>query len=87
MHSVATITLEASARSARVVREPGVVHPRDVDAQFENGKVRNWFSGSSIASTELPDAMHYRGLLRIARPLRDAAAAGRAGDRLGQFRA
>jgi uncharacterized protein len=49
------------------VRERGVVHPVDVDAQFAHGRVRNWFGGSSRASTELLDAMHYRGLLRIAR--------------------
>ncbi len=49
------------------VRERGVVHPREVDAQFQHGKVLNWFGGSSNASTQLLDAMHYRGLLRIAR--------------------
>jgi uncharacterized protein len=49
------------------VRERGVVHPREVDAQFQHGKARNWFGGSSNASTQLLDAMHYRGLLRIAR--------------------
>jgi uncharacterized protein YcaQ len=49
------------------VREHGVVHPRDVDAHFAHGKVRNWFGGSSNASTELLDGMHYRGLLRVAR--------------------
>ena len=49
------------------VRERGVVHPRDVDAQFQHGKARNWFGGSSNASTQLLDAMHYRGQLRIAR--------------------
>ena len=49
------------------VRERGVVHPREVDAQFQHGKTRNWFGGSSNASTQLLDAMHYRGLLRIAR--------------------
>jgi uncharacterized protein len=49
------------------VRERGVVHPRDVDAQFQHGKTRNWFGGSSNASTELLDGMHYRGLLRVAR--------------------
>ena len=49
------------------VAERGAVHPRDVDAHFAHGKVRNWFGGSSNASTELLDAMHYRGLLRIAR--------------------
>ena len=49
------------------VRERGVVHPREVDAIFAHGKVRNWFGGSSNASTELLDGMHYRGLLRVAR--------------------
>ncbi|MDO9075563.1 MAG: crosslink repair DNA glycosylase YcaQ family protein [Rubrivivax sp.] len=49
------------------VRERGVVHPRDVDLHFQHGKARNWFGGSSNASTQLLDGMHYRGLLRIAR--------------------
>ncbi len=49
------------------VRERGVVHPREVDAQFAHGKTINWFGGSSNASTQLLDGMHYRGLLRVAR--------------------
>ena len=49
------------------VRERGVAHPREVDAQFAHGKVANWFGGSSNATTQLLDGMHYRGLLRIAR--------------------
>ena len=49
------------------VREGGVVHPREVDAHFAHGKATNWFGGSSNASTQLLDGMHYRGLLRIAR--------------------
>jgi uncharacterized protein YcaQ len=49
------------------VRERGVVHPRAVDLQFAHGKAKNWFGGSSNASTQLLDGMHYRGLLRIAR--------------------
>ncbi len=49
------------------VRERGVVHPREVDAQFQHGKARNWFGGSSNASTQLLDGMHYRGLVRTAR--------------------
>ncbi|MBL8289722.1 MAG: YcaQ family DNA glycosylase [Rubrivivax sp.] len=48
------------------VRERGVAHPRDVDAQFRHGKTRNWFGGSSNASTQLLDGMHYRGMLRVA---------------------
>jgi uncharacterized protein YcaQ len=49
------------------VRERGVVHPREVDAHFQHGRARNWFGGASRASTQLLDAMHYRGLLRVAR--------------------
>ena len=49
------------------VRERGVVHPREVDLHFAHGKTTNWFGGSSNASTQLLDGMHYRGLLRIAR--------------------
>ena len=49
------------------VRGQGVVHPRQVDAQFQHGKARNWFGGSSNASTQLLDAMHFCGQLRIAR--------------------
>ena len=49
------------------VREHGVVHPREADAQFQHGKARNLFGGSSNASTQLLDGMHYRGLLRVAR--------------------
>ena len=33
------------------VRARGTVHPREVDAQFRHGKARNWFGGSSNAST------------------------------------
>ena len=49
------------------IRERGTVHPRDVDARFAHGKVTNWFGGTSNASTQLLDGMHYRGVLRIAR--------------------
>lgn len=49
------------------VRERGVVHPREVDAHFGHGRTRNWFGGTSAASTQLLDGMHYRGLLRVAR--------------------
>ena len=49
------------------VREQGAVHPREVDARFAHGKVTNWFGGSSNATTQLLDEMHYRGLLRVLR--------------------
>jgi uncharacterized protein YcaQ len=48
------------------VRERGPVHPRDVDAHFSHGTVTNYWGGSSNATTHLLDAMHYRGLLRVA---------------------
>lgn len=49
------------------VRERRSVHPREVDAEFAHGKTRNWFGGSSNASTQLLDEMHYRGMLRVVR--------------------
>ena len=48
------------------VRQHGTVHPRDVDAHFAHGKVKNWFGGTTNATTQLLDGMHYRGLVRIA---------------------
>jgi uncharacterized protein len=49
------------------VRERGVVHPREVDAHFAHGSVKNYWGGSSNATTHLLDAMHYSGMLRVAR--------------------
>jgi uncharacterized protein YcaQ len=49
------------------VHERGTVHPREVDARFAHGRTTNWFGGSSNATTQLLDDMHYRGLLRVAR--------------------
>lgn len=49
------------------IRECGTAHPRAVDAHFAHGKVTNWFGGSSNATTQLLDEMHYRGMLRVAR--------------------
>ena len=63
-----TKTRWAQAHAVReFVCERGVVHPREVDAAFALGKTCNWFGGSSNASTQLLDGMHYRGLLRVAR--------------------
>jgi len=73
MHPRTARTVWPKARWAQAhavlafVRQHGVVHPRDVDAAFAHGKTTNWFGGSSNASTQLLDGMHYRGLLRIAR--------------------
>ncbi len=49
------------------VQERGVVHPREVDAHFAHGRVLNWFGGTSSASTQLLDALHRAGQLRIAK--------------------
>ena len=58
----------AQAEAVReFVQARGVVHPAEVDAEFAHGRTRNWFGGSSRASTQLLDGMHYRGLLRVAR--------------------
>ena len=49
------------------VRERGPVHPRQVDSHFLHGTVKNYWGGSSNATTQMLDAMHYQGLLRITR--------------------
>ena len=49
------------------VRERGAVHPREVDNHFSHGTVTNYWGGSSNATTHLLDAMHFRGMLRVAR--------------------
>jgi uncharacterized protein YcaQ len=62
-------TKTETRRAAAVLEfvcERGVVHPREVDAHFAHGTVRNWWGGRSSASTQLLDGMHYRGLLRVA---------------------
>jgi hypothetical protein len=72
MHPRTPRTAWTKARRAQAqavldfVRERGVVHPRDVDAAFDHGRTKNWFGGTSRASTQLLDAMHYRGLVRTA---------------------
>jgi uncharacterized protein len=72
MHPRTPRTLWPKARVAQAhavlafVGQRGVVHPREVDAHFAHGRAINWFGGSSNASTQLLDDMHYRGLLRIA---------------------
>ncbi len=43
------------------------VHPREVEKHFAHGTVRNYWGGSSHATTQMLDALHYRGLLRVAR--------------------
>ena len=73
MHPRTGAALRPTARNARAqavlafVRERGSVHPREVDARFSPGRVTNYWGGSSSATTHLLEAMHYKGLLRVAR--------------------
>jgi len=59
--------IERAQLMLEFVRERGAVHPREVDDHFAHGTVRNYWGGSSNATTHLLDAMHYRGMLRVAR--------------------
>lgn len=45
----------------------GAVHPREVEEHFAHGRVRNYWGGSSHATTQMLDALHYRGKLRVVR--------------------
>ena len=71
MHPRTPRTTWPKARKAQArqvlafVQKRGVVHPREVEMHFAHGRVRNWFGGTSNASTQLLDDMHYRGVLRI----------------------
>ena len=73
MHPRTGAGLSPSAANERArdllafVRERGTVHPREVDAHFAHGTVTNYWGGSSSATTHLLEAMHYKGLLRVAR--------------------
>jgi uncharacterized protein len=60
-------TKRRAAEVLAFVRERGPVHPREVDQHFAHGSVRNYWGGSSNASTQLLDGLHYRGLLRVKR--------------------
>lgn len=48
------------------VREQSTVHPREVDSHFAHGRVTNYWGGSSSATTRMLEAMHYKGVLRVA---------------------
>jgi uncharacterized protein YcaQ len=50
-----------------VVREFGVMHPRELQEHFGNARVINAWGGYSKATTRALEDLHYRGLLRIAR--------------------
>ena len=48
------------------VRQHGLTHPGDVQAQFDHGRIKRW-GGDLNASKHLLEGLHYRGLLRVAR--------------------
>jgi uncharacterized protein YcaQ len=51
----------------KFVESRGEVHPREVEEHFAHGRVRNYWGGSSHATTQMLDALHYRGLVRVVR--------------------
>jgi uncharacterized protein YcaQ len=71
MHPRASVSPTSANKRAKAilefVRERGAVHPREVDAHFAHGTVTNYWGGSSSATTHLLEAMHYKGLVRVAR--------------------
>ena len=60
-------TRRRAKRVLAFVRERSAVHPREVDDHFAHGTVRNYWGGSSSATTHLLSHMHYRGMLRVLR--------------------
>lgn len=58
---------KSAAELLAFVREHGTVHPREVEQHFAHGRVRNYWGGSSNATTHLLERMHYRGMLRVQR--------------------
>jgi len=52
------------------IRDRGLAHPREVEQEFQHGRVTNYWGGSSNATTHLLELMHFRGLLRVVK--RDA---------------
>src|ERR1041384_504864 len=49
------------------VEERGAVHPREAEEYFAHGTVRNYWGGSSHATTQMLEELHYQGKLRVAR--------------------
>jgi uncharacterized protein len=74
MHPRSDVHVPAQRKRVQLLMEfvvqRGAVHPREVDDHFSHGKVKNYWGGSSNATTHLLDALHYRGMLRVVR--RDA---------------
>lgn len=51
----------------KFVKVRGAVHPREVEEYFAHGRVRNYWGGSSHATTQMLSELHYRGMLRVVR--------------------
>jgi uncharacterized protein YcaQ len=49
------------------VEKRGAVHPREVEEHFTQGRVQNYWGGSSHATTQMLSELHYRGKLRVVR--------------------
>ncbi len=59
--------MEARARDVLAfVRERGDVRARDVEAEFDHGRMKRW-GGDLRVTSHLLEGLHYRGLLRVAR--------------------
>jgi uncharacterized protein YcaQ len=58
--------MEARAQEVLAfVRQRGRTYPKDVQANFNHGRIKRW--GASLnTSTHLLEGLHYRGLLRVA---------------------
>ncbi len=71
MHPRSSVPPTASNKRARAIldfiRDRGSVHPREVNAHFDVGRVVNFWGGSSSATTHLMELMHYKGMLRVVR--------------------
>jgi uncharacterized protein len=48
------------------VREHGPTYPKDVQAQFNHGRIKRWGASLNV-SNHLLEGLHYRGLLRVVR--------------------
>jgi uncharacterized protein YcaQ len=49
------------------VRDNGPTHPNQIAQHFAHGRSTKAWGGSGLATTQLLDGMHYRGLLRVVR--------------------
>lgn len=58
---------ELEKKVYETVCEVGVIHPREMETYFGRKRVINAWGGHSKATTRALEALHYRGLLRVAR--------------------